>query len=320
MLNAYWEYAGTRYKQKFQAIQASGNDFGKINFTMFANDSFDKLDWSIEPAQSLKSLMLTRALQLRDTYKYIKFFFSGGADSTTILNVFLDNDILIDEIIVYKYLENNDSNYEVDHFTIPYLKKIEQQLPHTKIKIFTTYEDYFEKYLTDKWFYTRSSLSARHYNFTKINGKNYCSIIGGADPYLELVNGTFHATFFDSNGAGELANYRNVELFYTTPDLPELHLKQCHMMKKHIKNDSINHQQEVKRNYLRDKPVAPEPIFLRKFYTANPLNPYQKDKLLFKENRKLLDQWRYILNTKINGIPVIRLPIGFCGKRYNLGS
>ena len=122
MINAYWEYAGTRYKHKYQAIQASGKQFKDIKFTMFTDDSFNKLDWTIEPAQSLKSLMLTRALQLRETYKYIKFFFSGGADSTTVLNVFLDNNIPIDEIVVIKFFEDNQSNYEVDNFTIPYFK------------------------------------------------------------------------------------------------------------------------------------------------------------------------------------------------------
>ena len=317
MLNAYWEYAGTRYKHKYQAIQSSGKHYKDIKFTMFTDDTFNKLDWTIEPAQSLKSLMLTRALQLRETYKYIKFFFSGGADSTTVLNVFLDNNIPIDEIIVIKFFENNQSNYEVDNFTIPYLKSIEQQLHPTKIKIYTIYENYFEEYLSDKWFFTRSSLSPRHYNLPNIKGKNYCNLMCGLDPYIEIIDGKPHATFYDTHAANELASFRNVELFYTSPDLPELHVKQCHILKKHIRDDSIDYQKEMIKKHLRDAPVAPEPDFFKLTFDYKVF--MKKDRFLFRGNDKFLDKWRYILNTRINGTPVFRLPVGFCQERYNLG-
>ena len=317
MLNAYWEYAGTRYKHKYQAIQASGKHHSDIKFTMFADDSFDKLDWSIEPAQSLKSLMLTRALQLRDSYKYIKFFFSGGADSTTVLNVFLENNIFIDEIVVIKFFEDNLSNYEVDNFTIPYLKNIEQQLHSTKIKIYTIYENYFEEYLSDKWFFTRSSLSPRHYNLPNIKGKNFCNLICGLDPFLESIHGKLHATFYDTHAANELAGFRNVELFYTSPDLPELHVKQCHMLKKHFQIDSVHHQKELIKKHLRDTPVAPEPDFFKIRLGLGRVFA-KKDPFLFKDNNKFLDRWRYVLNTTINGTPVFRLPIGFYQERYCL--
>ena len=41
-----------------------------------------------------------RAQQLRDTYDYVILAYSGGADSQTILDAFLDNDIKLDEIWV----------------------------------------------------------------------------------------------------------------------------------------------------------------------------------------------------------------------------
>lgn len=319
MINAYWEYAGTRYKHKYQAIQASGSHFSDITFTMFSDDSFYKFDWTIEPAQSFKSLMLTRALQLREEYKYIKFFYSGGADSTTVLNVFLDNNIPIDEIIVIKFFDNNKSNYEVDNFTIPYLKKIEQQILPTKIKIFTIYHDYFEEYLSDKWFFTRSSLSPRHYSLPKIKGKNFCNLICGLDPYVELIDDTYHATFYDTHAANELASFRNVELFYTTPTLPELHIKQCHILKKHLKNDSLVHQKNIVKKYLRDTPVAPEPEFFNRTYNHLDSVITGKDRFIFNDNKRFLDKWRYVLNTRINGVPVYKLPVGFCQDRFNLG-
>ena len=77
--------------------------------------------------------MRTRALQLRDTYPYIKFWFSGGNDSTTALNVFLKNNIHIDEIITYKFAPDNNStnlgDYEIDTYDIPYLRELQKSIP-----------------------------------------------------------------------------------------------------------------------------------------------------------------------------------------------
>src|SRR5210317_1743936 len=97
MLNTYWKYAGTRYKHKFKAIEASRGDIHNITYSLF-DTSLENYDWTVEPAESLDELMRQRALQLRDTYTYLKLWFSGGSDSTTVLRVFLENNIPIDEI------------------------------------------------------------------------------------------------------------------------------------------------------------------------------------------------------------------------------
>ena len=175
MLNSYWEYAGTRYKHKFKAIEASHGDVLGISYHLF-EDSLSNYDWSTEPAQSFKSLMLQRALQLRDQYPYLKFCFSGGADSTTALNVFLTNNIHLDEIVVWRF-GNNLSNYEIDTYALPFLKNLQSQIPNTKITVYTYEEDYYKKYLDDRWFFTKNSLCPRHPYLPKIKGKNFCYIL-----------------------------------------------------------------------------------------------------------------------------------------------
>ena len=59
---------------------------------------------------------------MRDSYSYLKFWFSGGADSTTALNIFLDESIYIDEIVVYKFAPNgadkNLGDYEIDNYVL----------------------------------------------------------------------------------------------------------------------------------------------------------------------------------------------------------
>ena len=107
MINTYWEYAGTQYKTKIKAIEASGGDVHSISFFAFA-DSFYSYSWDKEPTESWEELLLERALTLREKYKYLKLWFSGGGDSTTVLNTFLRNNIYIDEIIVYRFAINDN--------------------------------------------------------------------------------------------------------------------------------------------------------------------------------------------------------------------
>jgi hypothetical protein len=57
--------------------------------------------YKFNPLVDLENLYKQRALQLRANYDYLILYFSGGADSTTILNTFLENNIKLDEIFVY---------------------------------------------------------------------------------------------------------------------------------------------------------------------------------------------------------------------------
>ena len=174
----YWKYAGTQYKSKFTAVQAAGRDFQNITFHTF-DESINNFNYSIEPQESLEFLMAERAREIRENYNYIKFFFSGGSDSTTIINQFIKNKIFIDEIIVFRfsYLNNFDenSNAEVNNYTIPWLKN--NKLDKTKISIHDWGNDYFSSIIKkSNWFETKNTLGLRETVLPNIRGKNFCNL------------------------------------------------------------------------------------------------------------------------------------------------
>ena len=104
----HWSVNGVAFDNKFQAIQAANGNTAKISFEGFSPEFFSNKYWKQEPKESYEELLKQRCLQLRDTYSYIRVMFSGGADSTTMLNVFLRNGIHIDEINAYRFsLDNN---------------------------------------------------------------------------------------------------------------------------------------------------------------------------------------------------------------------
>ena len=180
--------------------------------------------------------MRTTRTSVRDTYPYIKFWFSGGNDSTTALNVFLKNNIHIDEIITYKFAPDNNIKIQVIMKLIPMLfltlRELTKIIPKTKINIITYDKDYFDTYLGEKWVHTKNNLSLSHFHSPKINGKKYCNIVCDGEPMIDTIDGKWYAELWDTDNYGEFTPYKNIELFYTTPHLPELHVKQCHLMKK----------------------------------------------------------------------------------------
>ena len=110
----HWLVDGIAFDNKFQAIQAADGKMSKITFNAYLPEFFSKIYWKQEPTESLDQLIKLRCEQLRDTYSYIRVMYSGGADSTTMLNAFIKNNTAPKtEPIVYSIID-----------TILFLKKI----------------------------------------------------------------------------------------------------------------------------------------------------------------------------------------------------
>lgn len=327
MKNMYWEYAGTRYDQKFKAIEAAGKNSFSIKFHAF-NDAFHNFNWSVEPSQTFKQLCDMRAFQIREQYPYIKLYFSGGADSVTMLNAFLRNNIFLDEIVCYRYSLVDDfdcrSNIEVNNYAIPYLLSL--NLNKTKIKILDHGKSYFDKLLKDdKFFYMKNRIDLREYYLPKIKGKNFCHLFGDADPMVQKIDNKWYETIYDSTCFSEY-RYRNMEMFFTSENLLELHSKQCHLIKKYyIKNNLDNNDVDSKtvlRAVARDKPLyGGKDFFQAKSHSVESLNWMAKDKVMLgSASQAIRDRYKTILSTSIDGRRVYDLFSGILSSKHLLGE
>ena len=331
MDNLYWEYAGTRYKRKIQATLAAGRHYESIQCHAF-DDSFLSYDFTAEPPQTLSELVDERVKQIRDKYSYIKFWFSGGADSTTVLNAFLRNNIHLDEIICYtqSLTDKHDhiANYDLTEFTIPYLLKLSNDIPKTKINIMRFGREHYEKVLNeDFWLSKMSMLDPRHLYIPNIRGKNYCNLFCDMDPQVSFNGQTWVDTIWDTSNLEEMAGYRNIELFYTTSDLPQLHAKQCHFMKNFYKSNSKFNTKDFKnimRNHLRDKAVATEHHSYNKDIQPSRQDNFisQRSRLMIRDdpNSDLLQKIKYNISLTVDKIPLYRLSRGYPVATLNLGA
>lgn len=254
--------------EKIEAVLYSSQIKERIYWD-FNDASWSAIDWSIEPATSLPELYKLRAQQLRDHYDYIIVFFSGGADSTQVVQSFLKNDIKLDEIYAAapvkaientKFNINDKSEFNVvaeTFFTqIPFLKTINQKYPDIKV----TLNDYSEDillYNEDDWILkcsdwihpttiARYSLEKFHHIKELIEkGKKVAAVYGNAKPIPLIENNEFYNMFADVTINVARPGFDNLPLdlvsFYTSIDFPLIPIKQGHELLR-----SYNTNQDIK--------------------------------------------------------------------------
>lgn len=216
-----------------------------------SNGFWDTINWKVEPSKSFDELKTERAFQLRDKYKYLILYFSGGGDSNTVLNTFLKNKIFIDEIRLNSYDFTTNSKIlfpSYDLIAYNYLQKIEKYIPKTKIiynritpRIFLDFivEDHHKK-VYDAGFVNkiaRTPLSdfPSKFNYGKYQSDDYGFIMCEFKPSLRIgENNKYYAVLFST---AVLTKSLSWDYFFTTSDLPELHIKQCYMLKNYLKID-----------------------------------------------------------------------------------
>jgi len=255
----YYEVNGLKFYNKLQAILYANLTKADISWN-FNREIFDNTDWKIEPNLSLDSLYRIRSTQIREQFDYVILMCSGGADSTNMLYSFINNNIKVDEIVFgapLSGLNNWDQNLKdksanntvTETFVaqIPLMNQVSQTNPEIKI----TLHDYFEDILqmkTDSWIYessahwihfsgaTRHSLDKfAHIKNLAESGKRIGVVYGIDKPViLRDTEGKLHSVITDPVVNVVTPHFRerytNVEsvLYYYTPDLPELLIKQAH--------------------------------------------------------------------------------------------
>ena len=245
------------YHNKVEALLSAGEtDHPTWHFNEHA---YDNLDWTIEPDFDINVLYAERARQLREKYDYIAIFFSGGADSSTVLNSFVKNNLFVDEVIIghpesglrdWDRKTDNDPRYTVSeyyHTVVPQLKQLAIDSPNTKITINDYFQDMIDAYKTDEWIigardYFHPSFISRYSkkNLTHIKklceaGTSVAFVYGVDKPRIAMMNNNYYCYFLDiiaNTSTWDLDTYTTAttEYFYWTPDLPLLPIKQAHLV------------------------------------------------------------------------------------------
>lgn len=237
-----WIIDGKSYQNQFEAWLAIGSgDPSRARFD-FYDQEYDQIDFTQEPKETWDNLLKARCIQLRQRYTHLCLLYSGGRDSHHVLRTFAKNQIPIDELIIIDYTLNPFRHREVDPWILPLAYHYKNNHnPMVKItKISVTKKD-FELFFNETWSERKlaTGMTGQYspsHNTWLINQhiktlRSGTGIIQGQDkPYIFLKDGWLHTDFWDQVMSWNLAGDRTFEYFYWAPDLPELHVKQCHMV------------------------------------------------------------------------------------------
>jgi hypothetical protein len=266
----YYTDDGSRFDSKILAIKYAKAKKQSVKFYYY-DHIYKNLDWTQEPAQSLPGLYKEQALRIRDNYDYIILCYSGGYDSTNILETFYYNNIKLDKIISVGAFSKDSSfgvdenhNGEIYHNVYPYIKELGLE------SIFETY-DYtklFDKLdnlsITEygsEWFHKTGSWFSPHNWFWRdihkfvipksIVGKRVAIIFGKDKPNLfysqecadryNMERGQLNCFYFRDtpvNAYGNVYNTLEYDLinFYWDPAFPQILLKQVNILANYYQN------------------------------------------------------------------------------------
>ena len=250
------------YYNKFQAMMDATKTNSQVRW-FFNEDVLIKHPWHVEPTESIEQIYRRRAQQLRDKYDYIRVEASGGSDSNTVIFSFLLNGIHLDEV-VYRYPkiaerhfsttiydqrpENSLSEWELA--AQPLLKWIATHSPQTKITIVDYGESVADPDFSknESWVFETKNFVSPSYCMGKFDNKTddflhvadraakMCIIYGAEKPKIFIKDDKFFIYFIDNftgHTTTSIGDYNNItnEMFFWTPDMPELMSKQAHMIK-----------------------------------------------------------------------------------------
>lgn len=271
----YYFSDGSKFKSKIETIKYANQTGLKPKFYYY-DHIYEKIDWTIEPSQSLDYYYKEQAQRIRDNYDYVILAYSGGYDSTNILETFHFNNIKLDKIITVGALSQDihfgvDTNHngELYHNVFPYVKElglesITQVLDYTtsfdKLNNFSIShynENWVDKmgawFSPHNWFWLDIQ---RHIVPPEYKNKKVALIFGKDKPTLfyspegkyqatTILNGMklngFHFRDTPCMSYSDMGHIEDITRinFYWDPTYPEILIKQLHVMKHVYENLSL---------------------------------------------------------------------------------
>lgn len=265
----YYTVGNLTTYSKFEAMLAEEKTNQKLVWN-FNDQVYSQYDWTREPEETLEELYRQRAQQIRDQYDYVVLWFSGGADSNNILNTFLDNDIKIDEIVSWSNYnatgdKTNHLNGEIYNHATVLAEAAQARQPGLKYTILDYLQYTLDFYSNDEnrmdWIYRMTGhqspnsvliqdlkLKTHHWRHMFDAGKRVCFITGIDKPWVTKIHDQYYFRFVDTfvdMGASPGSQMDDIpwefnDLFYWSPELPNLVIKQAHIIKRYIAASNLN--------------------------------------------------------------------------------
>lgn len=200
----------------------------ELEYGFWPDDSFNDYPENQSYKYDWKTLLKIKCQELRDNNKKLRLWYTGGADTHTILNAFINNDIHLDEIAIgYQFADipghENLHNKEQCLVAENYLKQNRNKLAQTKIRKIEFTTEMFEEYLDDfeNGYASHHADTCGHLDFTPMRLLNWyykldnetCNITGDIKHCLDFDN-TGYFTHVTDKTVQHIFDDLNVSCFY----------------------------------------------------------------------------------------------------------
>lgn len=325
--NGFYQVGNRAFNYKVTALQEASRTKSDVRW-VFNERAFASIDWTKSNYLSPSEMYRLRAIQLREQYDYLMLGWSGGADSTTILDTFLNNNIKLDEVVVLwavsltqgKYkpsysLHSTNLSSEWDLTVKPRIEELRVKYPNLKITFKDTQiDDNQTEYREDSAliidkhsFFTLARVrdldrilrerSSQYQNIGYITGVN--------PPEMFFVDDNVYVSFSDTSTMPTAkSDYtlegwtRNIEFFYWSPSMPELVREQCHTLLRVLNTNKSFRKFFKRKNQLGQVVSWPDYDALRHarkpyIYPTYPLTTFQARKPDLSLNYNSWHNWFY---------------------------
>jgi len=231
----------------------------------FNDEVFSLIDTTVEPPLGIWDYYSKRAQQIRDKYDYVVVMYSGGADSKTVVDSFVKNGIHIDEIAQFTAANGAGKNAFMDRevwkVAAPETNKLVDGLVSTKHRVIDVAEYFYKEfeddnfkfdfiYQVNNFLHPLASIRTKLREYVKDwkeiidSGKKLCLVWGGDKPLVHYNGKIQKHIFMFSDCIDNMVNPAIQqdnnpgwfdELFYWSPELPELPIKQAHILKNFLR-------------------------------------------------------------------------------------
>lgn len=271
----YYDVNGKIFSSKMKAFLYASTltQPGEVKYHFYDDVWENELKTYVHnPKVDLEELYKNRALQIRDSYDYLILNFSGGADSTTILQTFIKNNIKLDEVFVRWSKRMIDSDlYTPNRFDIsatnmvsewdfsikPKLDWLRQNHPEIKIVIADWVDDVKKISINEDLLYKQNhNFGLVNFGFSEIVSENGVLLEGKGKRVANIFGIDKPTIFYDSQfnkfkmcfqdfvimPAGNQHSHNKIDTtsrvnFYYSPEYPVLTLARAHAVAKYV-NDN----------------------------------------------------------------------------------
>lgn len=239
----FYRVGQEKFSNKFLAFIRSQETGLHLKFDFFEKE-FDQANWSKDPDLTWDQLLDIRANQIANMKKPIVLGFSGGTDSYTIYQVFKRNNIKIDAV----FLRYKDDPKEKDMYE-NVLSFIENEKSKYGFKTILIKDDsrFFDQvYSNEEWWLSSEPVRINFsvavglqdiehfYGYDTTIDNDFVLVMGMDKPRIKIIDNKMYSYLQDTT----FNNYCHDrhEYFFSSPNLPELHIKQSYMLGKYIRH------------------------------------------------------------------------------------